>query len=79
MDPINDRPEDRAARRTITLCIVVGAALGALFGVPRYGPVAIGTAALMGLGVMVVLGLYALFVALRPAAPLDDGPDPPSP
>jgi hypothetical protein len=68
MRPINDRPEDRSARKAITLAIVVGAAAGALVGVPRYGPVSTGNAALVGLGVMVGLGLYALFVALRPSS-----------
>jgi hypothetical protein len=72
MRPINDRPGDRAARRAITLCILVGAALGAVVGVPRYGSVSVGNAALMGLGVMIALAIYAGIVAITPSHRLDD-------
>ena len=81
MQAVNDRPVDRAARRMITLAILVGAALGALVGVPRYGLLDFSTVALMGLGTMVTLGSYAIWVAVRPPHPLDepdaDSPPPP--
>jgi hypothetical protein len=76
MQAINDRPEDRAARRRVTLAIVVGAVVGAIFGVPRYGPISVGNAGLMGLGVMLALGIYALVLALGPAGPAEEGPGP---
>jgi hypothetical protein len=72
MRPIHDRPIDRAARRTITLCIVGGALVGTILGATRYGLLAIGTVGLAGLGTMVALGVYAAVVALKPSTVLEE-------
>jgi hypothetical protein len=57
-----------AAKKRITLAILLGIAIGAAHGIPRYGLFTLGNVAMMGLGIITTLGVYALIVALRPAS-----------
>lgn len=61
---------DRKDVRALKIAIWVGVAIGAGHGIPRYGLFSIGNLALIGLGVIVSVGFYAAWIALRPARPL---------
>jgi hypothetical protein len=77
MHPVNDRPEDRAIRRVLTLVILGGTVAGTLFGLPRYGLFSLSTVGLAGLGMMLATAVYAAVLAILPSTRADDGGEPP--
>jgi len=69
MSDDRDDPETRTGRRILGWSFVVGAALGAAVGVPRYGPFSMSTVALVGLGIITVIAVSAAVIAILPARP----------
>ncbi len=65
-----DDARDRKDRRGLAIAFWVGVAVGAAHGIPRYGLFTISNVAMVGLGIIVSVGLYAAWIALRPARPL---------
>ena len=61
-------------RRGVTWSILLGIALGGAVGAPRYGIFSVGDVAMIGLGVIVCCGVYALIVAFGPARSEADEP-----
>jgi hypothetical protein len=62
-----DDPRSRGDRRLFTLAVLGGVVIGAGHGIPRYGVFSVGNVALMGLGVIVVVGIVSGVIALLPA------------
>jgi hypothetical protein len=71
-----DDPEDARAKRGLTFSILLGAALGGLVGVTRYGPLSMGNVAMIGLGIIVVVSAHAAVIALLPARGTGTPPKP---
>ena len=69
MDVQPPAPTDRRDRRLLLWSILGGVAIGAGHGVPMYGVFSVGNVAMMGLGVILVVGIVAGVVALLPARP----------
>ena len=65
-----DDPDSRTGRRILGWSFVVGGALGAAVGIPRYGPFSMSTVALIGLGMILVIAVAAAVIAILPARPL---------
>lgn len=60
-------PRDRKDKRALTFSILLGIALGAGHGIPRYGVFSLSTVAFAGLGMILIVGLHAAIVAMKPA------------
>ena len=69
MSDDRDDPETRTGRRILGWSFVVGAALGAAVGIPRYGPFSMSAVALVGLGIITVIAVSAAVIAVLPARP----------
>lgn len=69
MSDAND-PDCRKDRRIFGWSIVIGAIVGAGHGIPRYGVFTMQNLAMVGLGMIAVVGLAAAVIALLPARPL---------
>jgi hypothetical protein len=66
-DPAADATATDPRKRALGWAIWLGVALGLLVGIPRYGVFSMLTVAMGGLGVIVTVGTYAAWVAIRPA------------
>jgi hypothetical protein len=66
-----DDPRDRGDRRLFLWSVLGGIAVGAAHGIPKYGVFSIGNVALIGLGVIAVVGIVAGVIALLPARPAE--------
>jgi hypothetical protein len=66
-----DPATSRRDRRLFLGSVLGGVALGAGHGVPMYGVFSVGNVAMIGLGVILVLGVVAGVVALMPARPAE--------
>jgi hypothetical protein len=62
---------DRKDRRSLSLAIWIGVAIGLGHGIPRYGLFHISTLSLAGLGMIATVGIWAALVALMPARPAE--------
>jgi hypothetical protein len=69
-DAIED-PRRRKDKRALAISTLLGLAVGAGHGIPKYGVFHISTVAMMGLGMIVVVGIHAAIVALMPARPAE--------
>ena len=69
----DDAPTEDRRRSKVGLAMFLGAILGALWGVPRYGAFTFANVAVMGLGIIVTCAAYAIVIAIKPAT--DGGPD----
>ena len=68
MSDANDRG-CRKDRKIFAGSLLVGALVGAGHGIPRYGVFSISNVAMIGFGIIVVVGLAAAVIALMPARP----------
>ncbi len=67
MSDAAEDPRRRKDRRALTISILLGLAIGAGHGIPRYGALSLSTVAMMGLGMILVVGIHAAVIALSPA------------
>lgn len=56
---------DRSAKKGVWWTIVIGTVIGAAHGIRWYGTFSVGNAAMIGLGVIVACGVFAIIVACR--------------
>jgi hypothetical protein len=71
MDAHENDPHRRKDVRSLAIAIVLGCAVGAAHGIPRYGLFSFGNLAMMGLLMITVVSLWAAVVALLPSRPAE--------
>ena len=66
-DPNADAACECTGKRGATWAILIGILIGLVHGILWYGVFSILTVAMAGLGLIVVVGFYSAWIALRPA------------
>ncbi len=66
-DPNTEAACECTGKRGATWAILIGIVVGLVHGIMRYGVFTIPTVAMTGLGLIVVVGFYAAWIAIRPA------------
>ena len=65
--PTDVRPIDVRSKRGVTIAILAGVVVGAAHGIPRYGLFTFSNVAMIGLGIILTCGIYAIVVAVKPS------------
>ncbi len=67
MNPQDDDPNGPSDVRALRISFLLGVVAGLGHGIPRYGFFSIGNIAMVGLGIIVIVGLHAAVIALMPS------------